>query len=150
MDSQREKKVPKTKESIAAYNKEYFSRPDVIARAKVRNAQYRERRKAYKKTEQGKLAERRYITSDKAKLQLKAAALRRNYGLTIEQVEDMKSKQKGLCAICHTIPKHWHVDHCHNTGKVRGMLCGSCNMGLGLFHDDTQRLKDAAEYLNAV
>lgn len=142
--------MSKTKESIAAYNKEYFARPEVIERAKIRNAKYRARRQEYKKTEQGKEAERRYITSDKAKLRLKAAALRRNYGLTIEEVGAMKTAQGGVCPICSRVPKHWHVDHCHATGKVRGMLCGSCNMALGLFQDDTSRIMKAAEYLNAV
>jgi hypothetical protein len=50
----------KTKEQISAYNREYFARPEVIARAKIRNAKYRERRRAYKKTPKGKMAEKRY------------------------------------------------------------------------------------------
>lgn len=79
--------------------------------------------------------------------------LRDRYGITIEQYEDMLQSQNGLCTICGVamdssqktcIP---HVDHDHSTGKVRGILCGSCNAGLGNFRDDVKRLLKAVDYL---
>ena len=57
----------KTKEQIQKYNKEYFARPEVIARAKVRNAQRREKRREYKKTDRGKAAEYKYQNSELGK-----------------------------------------------------------------------------------
>lgn len=59
----------------------------------------------------------------------------------------MLTKQKGLCAICHKKMIKVNIDHCHATGKVRGLLCPECNRGLGLFYDDANRLISAAEYL---
>lgn len=82
-------------------------------------------------------------------LQLKA------YGLTPAIYEWMLRKQCSRCAICgidnpaRTGHLRFHVDHCHKTGKVRGLLCASCNTGLGRFHDDPDLLKTAIAYLLA-
>ena len=74
------------------------------------------------------------------------------YGLTPETYEAMLAEQDGRCAICGTTEwrsrsDHPHVDHCHDTGKVRGLLCRGCNNGLGHFGDDPDRLEAAAAYL---
>lgn len=50
------------------------------------------------------------------------------------------------CLICGSVDR-LHIDHCHTTGKVRGLLCGTCNAGLGMFKDSPLLLKRAAEYL---
>lgn len=74
------------------------------------------------------------------------------YGLTLEDVDAMFDAQGGRCAICGTEApgdryKKFHVDHCHTTGKVRGMLCGQCNRGIGALGDDPDRVQRAADYL---
>lgn len=72
------------------------------------------------------------------------------YGLTHEQYEERRRAQGGLCAICSRPPAdgdRLHVDHCHASTVVRGLLCGSCNRGLGLFGDQPGRLEKAAAYL---
>ena len=74
----------------------------------------------------------------------------RRYGLRLEDYQELMRAQEGKCAICKAYPsasRALAIDHCHTTGKVRGLLCGSCNMGLGKFSDDPERLKVAAEYL---
>ncbi|MGW1805885.1 endonuclease VII domain-containing protein [Streptomyces sp. NPDC002078] len=58
----------------------------------------------------------------------------------------MIASQRGLCAICLAAPAV-HVDHCHNTGRVRGVLCFNCNSGLGLLRDDPDAVRRAAAYL---
>lgn len=73
------------------------------------------------------------------------------YGITAKQYSLMLSEQDNLCAIC-VLPfsrfKHGaHVDHCHTTGKVRGLLCHGCNVGLGYFRDSIPSLKSAIKYL---
>lgn len=57
------------------------------------------------------------------------------YGLTPQQVAEMKERQGGACAICRKVPKRWVVDHCHATGKVRGLLCHRCNIHLPIIED---------------
>lgn len=58
------------------------------------------------------------------------------------------TEQGGKCGICGVKKHHgWHVDHCHTSGKVRGILCNSCNRALGLFKDDTAALSAALAYI---
>ena len=75
------------------------------------------------------------------------------YGIDKDQFRAMHAAQNGLCAICRTSieyggsRKGMHLDHCHNTGKPRGLLCARCNGALAGFRDDIELLKRAIEYL---
>ena len=73
---------------------------------------------------------------------------KREYGLSDEDMLKMLEKQLYKCEICH-IDINWncHVDHSHENGKVRGLLCGSCNTGLGMMKDDIKILQSAIDYL---
>lgn len=74
------------------------------------------------------------------------------YAISSSDRQALIDKQLGRCAICAEeliAGKHTHTDHCHRTGKVRGMLCATCNVGLGHFKDDPARLRAAAHYLEA-
>ena len=81
------------------------------------------------------------------------ASLRlRKYGLSQEQFDILLTKQNNRCAICKTDKpngrgKTWHVDHNHGTNVVRGILCSSCNTGLGMFADSVKTLRRAVQYL---
>lgn len=80
--------------------------------------------------------------------------LKNKYGITVEDYDKMLMRQNGKCAICATREpggsgKHFMVDHDHSTGKVRGLLCGRCNRGIGILDEDTGRLLSAVEYLSA-
>ncbi len=82
----------------------------------------------------------------------KDKALTKYYGLTLKQYEKMVWDQDGLCAICgepqrESWGRYLHLDHDHETGKVRALLCAPCNMGIGHFEDDTERMEQAIEYL---
>ncbi len=70
------------------------------------------------------------------------------YGLSDADYDALLARQRGVCANCKR-NRRLGVDHCHATGKVRGLLCGNCNRGLGLFHDDPELLRAAAAYLEA-
>lgn len=72
--------------------------------------------------------------------------LKSNYGLTLEKFEEMIEDQDGCCLICGEAKK-LVVDHDHETGKVRGLLCSPCNTGIGHFKDDVDRMLSAIDYL---
>ena len=77
---------------------------------------------------------------------------KRQYGMTPEMIEQMLASQNGCCAICRDDKPggrgHWHIDHDHETGQVRGLLCQRCNSGLGFFRDNITILEGAINYLH--
>lgn len=77
----------------------------------------------------------------------KAYKLKHNYDLTIEEYNVMLKEQNNLCLICKEILIKPVVDHCHTTGKVRGLLCGTCNSGIGMLKDDPEIVLRAYDYL---
>lgn len=95
----------------------------------------------------------------KVRASQRKGTLKRLFGMTPEDAQSMFYSQGGLCAICS---KHmcmcvqWgcktlaRIDHCHDSGAVRGMLCNECNMGLGKFKDSTSLLRKALAYLERI
>jgi hypothetical protein len=79
-------------------------------------------------------------------------ALQAMYGLGWDEYEAMLASQGGRCAVCGASEAggrgNWHVDHDHESGRVRGLLCAGCNVGIGQFRDDPERLRAAARYLD--
>ncbi len=73
--------------------------------------------------------------------------LKKKYNLSLLDYENMRLIQENKCKIC-TKEKKLFVDHCHTTGKVRGLLCATCNVGLGSYLDNTELLKEAIKYLD--
>lgn len=80
----------------------------------------------------------------------RAWRLRKQYGLSVEDWNQMLVNQGNCCAICCTKEKphyNWHVDHNHKTGKVRGLLCNRCNQAIGLAKENLIILHKMMEYL---
>ena len=110
------------------------------------DSKYKEKDKEYKK---------KY--NKKHKLQKREYQLKYFYGINSEQYNELFIKQKSMCAICGMVEysidkrtgsiKSLCVDHCHKTGKIRGLLCASCNVGLGYFRDNPEITKKATKYL---
>lgn len=79
--------------------------------------------------------------------------LKLEYGLTLEDYDKLLKSQNGLCKICNADNpnceqhKHLYIDHCHSTGKVRGLLCGRCNSAIGHMKDNIEYFEKAIEYL---
>ena len=92
---------------------------------------------------------RNYELNKEANLQYaKEFNLKRKFNLTLTQYKELLQKQNNVCAICGgTCTKSLAVDHNHNTGKVRGLLCNNCNRGLGHFKDSIKNLTTAINYL---
>jgi hypothetical protein len=97
----------------------------------------------------------RYASDEERRIAIRGHRLRLTYGLTLEQFEQLVEAQRGCCAICRSpLDRHKargsgsaHVDHCHVKRTVRGILCHDCNVGLGAFRDNAERLQSAMEYL---
>lgn len=94
-------------------------------------------------------------STDSGRLKNKKYNLKTKFGISLDDFTNMKLAQNGLCAIClkeekgfmKGRPKNLSVDHCHNTGKIRGLLCSACNGGIGHFYENVTNLKRAIEYL---
>lgn len=83
--------------------------------------------------------------------------LRKRYGIDVDTYDKMFEQQGCKCAICGSTENatggsrtdwNFSVDHCHNTGQIRGLLCNNCNRALGLFKDSKELLKNAISYLD--
>lgn len=133
------KEVAKSAASRVAKRKYYLSQKgkDAIARSVARRA---DKRKAY--SARPDIQERR-----------RNLAYLRKFGITVQDYERMLSEQGGGCSICRSTTaggrgQRFHVDHCHETGTVRGLLCHSCNVLLGHARENPSILSRAIEYLN--
>jgi hypothetical protein len=77
--------------------------------------------------------------------------LKKRYGITLDQYCAIHEAQRGRCAICGTescaTGKRLAVDHCHKTGKIRGLLCQACNTAIGKLKDDPDLIRRAASYV---
>ena len=88
----------------------------------------------------------------------RAYLFKKKYGITIEHYESLLRKQGGACSVCKKpetatartgVVRRLNVDHCHDTGKVRGLLCVACNVAIGMACDDPKRLRALADYLES-
>jgi hypothetical protein len=69
------------------------------------------------------------------------------HGISMQEYRRMVVRQGGKCVLCGTSAGDLVLDHCHDTDIVRGLLCYSCNSGLGMFRDDPEALRRAASYI---
>jgi hypothetical protein len=96
-------------------------------------------------------------SKEKTKLSSRKTLLKIKYGLTLEEYQKILESQNGVCAICGLKETSisnkkggvdsLRVDHCHTTGKIRGLLCSKCNFGLGNFKDSLKYMMSAVAYL---
>jgi hypothetical protein len=94
---------------------------------------------------------------ESVKLSSRRTAIKHNYGITLEEYNNLLNSQNGRCAICDKMETQssckngtidsLRVDHDHKTGKIRGLLCSKCNFALGHFNDDIELLNKAIKYL---
>lgn len=147
-----------------AYDRERYlaNREVTIARVRAYQEQSPEKwleyARTYHRRNPEKVAQisRRWREANPEKVQAsgRRAHRKRTYGLTDAGYQTLLDNQNGLCAICKHPPNSGSlplrvlsIDHCHETGQVRGLLCSDCNLGLGRFKDSPERLKAAIEYL---
>lgn len=141
------------------YNPETYQRDKERIKAAVKK--YRDKKpprlRAYLETNKEKRAATskawREANPERMKYLYRRANYAKKYGISPEEFDSMLAAQDGKCAICGTDkPKgrgRFHVDHHHGTGKVRALLCGDCNIGLGMFKESPNLLMAATSYLEA-
>lgn len=109
-------------------------------RNKINTEEYKTQREKYRKS---------VMSTDRYKLWSKTTHLRRTYDLTLDEYNSICEAQGGKCGICVLpfVDDDKCVDHCHKTGKIRGLVCHSCNKLLGFAYDDSNILQQAIAYL---
>ena len=115
----------KCRSCSCAYNRAHYQRNK--GKIRVQGTEYRQ-------TEEGKIAGRR-------------VQLKYKHGISLEEYRVLYQAQDGKCAVCGLYQKTLYVDHCHKTGKIRGLLCCRCNLVLGQVKDNTIILRSLAIYL---
>lgn len=107
--------------------------------------QERWRRKAYEERED--FRGRRKLSQERQRA--------KKYGISLEELENLKERSNGVCEICGSKPSgnggssnSLHVDHCHDSGKVRGLLCGRCNIVIGQVEENPHLLVDMIAYMH--
>ena len=122
-------------------------------RRKIKAAEIRAYQKRYYRENHARLRakNRKWHAEHKDRTRDRTWELRKLYNLTHAQYESILDSQGGTCAIClNPEPVKGRclaVDHCHKTGRVRGLLCGRCNTGIGNFREDPELLKTAIAYI---
>lgn len=104
----------------------------------------------YKNREKYLSAQRGYYNEDKDAYKWRTRLYL--HKITKEQFFDLLEKQSAKCALCDKefpgiFGKDMHIDHCHDTGKIRGILCKVCNVGLGMLGDDIKGIEKALKYV---
>lgn len=93
----------------------------------------------------------RTICYDCERVKSRARTFRLTRGISYEDRDELLKSQSGKCASCGTdepgSTKGWHVDHCHKSGTIRGILCATCNIALGQVNDSVDRLQMLIDYL---
>lgn len=93
-------------------------------------------------------AKRRYNSSEKRKVNSRKLHLKKRYNLTVEELNEMKIQQSNKCLICELSDVELVIDHCHETGIIRGLLCRQCNSALGLFKENIKSLENAIQHVS--
>ncbi len=118
----------KNKNKISKQGKKYRENPEV-----------KEKRRKYDEKNKSRFKNTKYKNH-----------LKRKYGITLKEYNKLLLKQGGVCAICRNKGngKALSVDHNHQTGKIRGLICSSCNLTLGYAKENVDRLENCIKYLN--
>lgn len=135
------------------HNKDGLTYDCKICRNQLANDRIEDKPSYYKgRNEKTKSYRKQYNSKDENKQRQRNLELIKNFNITLEEYDKLLKQQNGVCAICggkqNSIRnKNFAIDHCHTTGKIRGLLCDSCNRGIGLFKDNIELLNKSIKYL---
>ncbi len=148
----------KEEKKLSEFAKDKYNKDGLTFRCKVcrnehYNTFYKENpEKQKEKNNKQKINRQIFYNSDKGIQSSRKAHLKRCFGITLEEYNEMLEKQNHVCGICGNYEtcyrnKVLSVDHSHDTGHIRGLLCNTCNRALGLFKEDIETLTKAINYL---
>lgn len=151
---------PYCKECFKPYHRQSYAntKARVLADDDFRLARNAQRRKWLAENPEKAKQYRQQLYSKRTPEDNKNAFMKSVYGITLDQYEVLLEKQDGVCAICLRPERRksryggtcrLHVDHDHKTGKLRGLLCSTCNFAIGGMNDSPELLRAAADYLEA-
>ncbi len=126
----------------------HYKQSHYFAEAELRRSQAKARRDA--NLDHYREYDRKRYAKDPTKR--KGTGLKCRFGITLEQFQTILNEQSGVCKICRKpdpCNRALAVDHCHTTGRIRGLLCTRCNHGIGNFKDSVELLENAIQYLKA-
>lgn len=143
---------------LSEFAKDKYNKDGLTFRCKeCRNNRYNEYykrnpEKQKEKNDSQKENRKRFYDSEKGIESSRRAHLKRVFGISLEEYNEMSKKQNHLCAICGESENCYRnkvlsVDHCHKTGRIRGLLCSTCNRALGFLKDNKEILNNAIKYL---
>jgi Recombination endonuclease VII len=152
--SRRQREDPVKAAEMNAYNRSHYHSQPVEKRAQKhrRGNEVKKARRAVEPEFVERLKRQNREYSAKHPVIGRNCKLKKTYGITVAEFDKILAAQGGRCAVCRTDDPggrgHFHVDHCHQTGAVRGVLCHRCNTGIGLLGDNLGSLLAAVEYLS--
>lgn len=138
------------------WKRAFYQRPENREKRKLYNKRHEKKRKLWKQKPEIKLKAREYAKEYARKYpeRIRNSYWKRTFGITFQDYQDLFQKQNCKCAICGSEKpnggprmKNFTIDHSHKDGRVRGLLCFNCNVGLGAFKDSLDILRSAIDYL---
>ncbi len=146
-----QEQIDKRREYKLRWYHNWSKQNPIIAREKRKASKAKLRAKnpdAYKRKANGHADQWKIRNPEKSREVQRWAAVKYRTGATREVYAELLHKQNGVCAICYQPQEcNLHVDHCHATGKIRGLLCGPCNRMLGMAKENEAVLVSAVEYI---
>lgn len=143
-EANREKLIERRKAAYAASRDAQIEKARLWREANPEKVRESARRYYHANADRMREKNRVYQKTQRVRILKKERA--RRYGLDEAALDAMLEQQGGKCAICGNDTR-LEVDHCHDTGRVRGLLCGGCNRGIGMFGDAPARMRAAADYI---
>lgn len=141
----------RNKEKVAAYKKKHYEEHLEDYKERARKHNKSERRKQWRIENKERISE--YMKQRWLQIKDSKPHLKKVYGITLEEYNELVNRQDGRCAGCKKTQEQLdhplHVDHCHSTGNIRGLLCRKCNSALGYVEDSVETLENLKNYLNS-
>ena len=153
----------RNKEKYAVYGRNYYQENKDRRNEKVKVYRHKNRerlaeyKRQYRSERRAELCAKskayRLANLEKIKASVRSAYIKRTYGITAQEYDARIAAQNGKCEVCKNKPNgngaksKLHLDHCHTTQKIRGMICGNCNAALGMAKDDLVILRALVAYM---